>query len=144
MNARTALKPNRVNAVFTMARYRGVVSGFDLLARAERAALAVLWLLLAGLSLVFAQPALAQSSTTYQNVTPGDVDGTTVCATPLLRTFVVGDSFTIADIMIGHCFGWAVGLKFDFPRNGPLADYFKRLRQRPGYRAMKAKVDAAQ
>ncbi|MBO6507913.1 MAG: glutathione S-transferase family protein [Roseibium sp.] len=58
--------------------------------------------------------------------------------------YVMGDSFTIADIMIGHCFGWAVGLKFDLPRSGPLADYFKRLRQRPGYRAMKAKVDAAQ
>jgi glutathione S-transferase len=57
--------------------------------------------------------------------------------------YVMGDTFTIADIIIGHCSGWAVTLRFPLPKEGPVYEYFKRLRQRPGFLAMKAKVDAA-
>lgn len=57
--------------------------------------------------------------------------------------YVMGETFTIADIIIGHCSGWAVAAKFDLPKEGSVHDYFKRLRTRPGFKAMKAKVDAA-
>ncbi|MES0884824.1 glutathione S-transferase family protein [Roseibium sp. SCP14] len=58
--------------------------------------------------------------------------------------YVMGDTFTIADIIIGHCSGWAIVANFDIPMEGPVYEYFKRLRERPGFKAMKAKVDAAQ
>jgi len=58
--------------------------------------------------------------------------------------YAMGETFTIADIIIGHCSGWAVVAKFDLPQDGPVYDYFKRLRERPAFKAMKAKVDAAQ
>jgi glutathione S-transferase len=57
--------------------------------------------------------------------------------------FVMGETFTIADIIIGHCAGWAVAAKFDLPKEGPVYDYFKRLRNRPGFKAMMARVDEA-
>lgn len=57
--------------------------------------------------------------------------------------FVMGETFTIADIIIGHCSGWAVAAKFDLPKEGPVYDYFKRLRNRPAFLSMKAKVDSA-
>ncbi|MEP3045344.1 MAG: glutathione S-transferase family protein [Roseibium sp.] len=57
--------------------------------------------------------------------------------------YVMGETFTIADIILGHCAGWAVVAKFNLPSEGPVYDYFKRLRARPGYKAMKAKVEAA-
>lgn len=56
--------------------------------------------------------------------------------------YVMGETFTIADIIIGHCGGWAVAAKFDLPKDGPLAAYFKRLRERPAFQAMMAKVQA--
>lgn len=58
--------------------------------------------------------------------------------------FVMGDTFTIADIVLGHCGGWAVSAKFDLPKDGKLHAYFKRLRARPGFQAMAAKVADAQ
>ncbi|MEM5583352.1 MULTISPECIES: glutathione S-transferase family protein [unclassified Roseibium] len=57
--------------------------------------------------------------------------------------YVMGDTFTIADIIIGHCSGWAFVAKFDLPKEGPVHDYFKRLRERPGFKAMKQKAEAA-
>lgn len=57
--------------------------------------------------------------------------------------YVMGDAFTVADIIIGHCASWAVFAKFDLPSEGPLYDYFKRLRARDGYKAMTAKVKGA-
>ncbi|POF32871.1 glutathione S-transferase family protein [Roseibium marinum] len=57
--------------------------------------------------------------------------------------FVMGDTFTVPDIIIGHCSGWAVTAKFDLPGEGPLYAYFKRLRDRPAYRTMKAKLAEA-
>jgi glutathione S-transferase len=58
--------------------------------------------------------------------------------------YVMGETFTIADIIIGHCSGWAVFAKFDLPREGPVHDYFKRLRDRPAFKSLMAKVEAAQ
>lgn len=57
--------------------------------------------------------------------------------------YVMGETFTIADIIIGHCAGWAVAAKFDLPKDGPIHAYFKRLRERPAFQAMMAKVAEA-
>lgn len=53
--------------------------------------------------------------------------------------YVMGDTFTIADLLIGHCGIWARAAKFDLPEDGPLFDYFKRLRDRPAFKAAVAK-----
>ncbi|ASP35131.1 glutathione S-transferase family protein [Labrenzia sp. VG12] len=55
--------------------------------------------------------------------------------------YVMGETFTIADIIIGHCSGWAVAAKFDLPKEGPVYDYFKGLRNRPAFKAMMARVN---
>lgn len=52
--------------------------------------------------------------------------------------YVMGEQMTIADIIIGHCGGWAVFAKFDLPKSGAVYDYFKRLRERPAYEKMVA------
>lgn len=54
--------------------------------------------------------------------------------------YAMGETFTIADIIVGHCSGWALAAKFDLPKEGPVYDYFKRLRERPAFQAMMAKV----
>lgn len=45
------------------------------------------------------------------------------------RTFLTGEDFTIADLILGHCGGWAQNAKFTIP-DGPVADYFARVRGR--------------
>jgi glutathione S-transferase len=44
--------------------------------------------------------------------------------------FVMGDQFTVPDLLLGHCAGWAVAAKFDLP-SGAVGAYFDRLRARP-------------
>lgn len=52
--------------------------------------------------------------------------------------FLMDDTFTIADIVFGHCLGWAVGAKF--PHNQPVLDeYLSRMRARPAYKVARAK-----
>lgn len=46
------------------------------------------------------------------------------------REFVTGERFTVPDLILAHCAGWAVAAKFPLPE-GPLAAYFARLRARP-------------
>ncbi|MEK6216976.1 MAG: glutathione S-transferase family protein [Boseongicola sp.] len=46
--------------------------------------------------------------------------------------FLAGDEITSADIIAGHCAGWAVGLKM-VDENGPLGAYFERLKARPAW-----------
>ncbi|MBD1546439.1 glutathione S-transferase family protein [Roseibium aggregatum] len=57
--------------------------------------------------------------------------------------YLMGDTFTIADIIAGHCLGWAIAAKFDLPKEGPLYDYSMRLRARPAFQRLMAKVKAA-
>lgn len=57
--------------------------------------------------------------------------------------YLMGETFTIADIITGHCSGWALAAKFDLPKDGPLHDYFMRLRARPAFQRLMAKVKAA-
>jgi len=53
--------------------------------------------------------------------------------------FVMGDTFTIPDLLLGHCANWAIGAKFDLPE-GRVAEYFKRVNSRPGYQRAKDKT----
>jgi len=53
--------------------------------------------------------------------------------------FVMGDTFTIPDLLLGHCANWATSAKFDIPE-GPIADYFKRVTSRPAYQRAKDKT----
>jgi len=47
--------------------------------------------------------------------------------------YVMGDTFTIPDILFGQCAGWAESMcKFEIP-DGKVADYFKRVRRRKGF-----------
>ncbi len=47
------------------------------------------------------------------------------------KTYVMGDDFTVPDLILGHCAGWAVaGANWEIPP-GPVADYFARVRARP-------------
>ncbi|TYC53985.1 glutathione S-transferase family protein [Rhodobacterales bacterium] len=54
--------------------------------------------------------------------------------------YAMGDTFTVADILLGSCLGWASTAKFDLPADGPISDYFKRLKERPAFLATMAKV----
>lgn len=56
------------------------------------------------------------------------------------KPYVMGDTFTVPDLILGHCGGWATGAKFPMPKDGPLHAYFKRLRERPAYLAMGKRV----
>ena len=46
--------------------------------------------------------------------------------------YIMGDTFTIPDIIIIHCYGWAMTAKFDWP-DGKLKDYVERVRLRPAF-----------
>ena len=45
--------------------------------------------------------------------------------------FIMGEMFTVPDLIIGHCAGWARAAKFALPETEPLAGYFERVRSRP-------------
>ncbi len=47
------------------------------------------------------------------------------------KTYVMGADFTVPDLVLGHCAGWAVnGAHWEIPA-GPVRDYFERVRSRP-------------
>lgn len=50
------------------------------------------------------------------------------------RTFVTDLGFTVPDLLLGHCAGWAVSAKFALP-GGTVGAYFERLRSRPALAA---------
>ena len=53
--------------------------------------------------------------------------------------FVMGDTFTIPDLLLGHCANWAMGAKFDLPE-GPVGEYLKRITSRSAYQRAKDKT----
>jgi glutathione S-transferase len=57
--------------------------------------------------------------------------------------YAMGNTFTIADILLGSCLGWASNAKFELPDEGPVCAYFKRLKERPAFLATMAKVAEA-
>jgi uncharacterized repeat protein (TIGR01451 family) len=92
---------NEVNALFTMPRYRQIMSSRMLHVSFERFLFMAAMLLAGMLCLAFAQPVMAQSTSTFSNTTTGTVNGTNTCAAPLVRNFSVGSNFSIADVNIG-------------------------------------------
>ncbi|MCB1449787.1 MAG: glutathione S-transferase family protein [Nitratireductor sp.] len=48
------------------------------------------------------------------------------------RQFVMGDEFTVPDLLIAHTAGWAKSCKFPWPE-GKVTDYFERVRARPAF-----------
>lgn len=46
--------------------------------------------------------------------------------------FVMGDAFTVPDIVLAHCLLWAKSAKFDITEPA-LAEYFQRLSARPAF-----------
>ncbi len=57
--------------------------------------------------------------------------------------YVMGDDFTVPDLIIGHCMGWGInGMRWNLPE-GPLVGYLARLRDRPAFKTAWAKREAA-
>ncbi|MEQ8412293.1 MAG: proprotein convertase P-domain-containing protein [Erythrobacter sp.] len=69
--------------------------------RIEALILAMARLMLAALCLSFSQAAMAQATFTYSVGNNGAIDDDTPCSDPLVRTFTVTDSFTVADVDFG-------------------------------------------
>jgi glutathione S-transferase len=53
--------------------------------------------------------------------------------------FVMGDTFTVPDLLLGHCANWAKSAKFDLP-DGSVGEYFERVLARPAYQRAKDKT----
>ena len=51
--------------------------------------------------------------------------------------FLMGEEFTIADILLTHCLDWAMGAKFGISQYR-LKDYLAITHERPGYKAARA------
>ncbi|MEM7422281.1 MAG: glutathione S-transferase family protein [Pseudomonadota bacterium] len=58
------------------------------------------------------------------------------------KEFIAGDRFTVPDLLLTHCAGWARNAKFDIPA-GPVADYVTRTRERPALQRAGARADEA-
>lgn len=57
--------------------------------------------------------------------------------------YVMGDEFTVPDLIIGHCMGWGINvMKWQLPK-GPLISYLARLRDRPAFKTAWEKREAA-
>lgn len=50
--------------------------------------------------------------------------------------FLMGDTFTIADILAAHCGGWAIGMKFPIENNA-FRQYVSDMRSRPAFQKIK-------
>ncbi|NVK30281.1 MAG: glutathione S-transferase family protein [Gammaproteobacteria bacterium] len=49
------------------------------------------------------------------------------------QSYLMGERFTVPDIVLGHCIGWLKSSKLDWPETGPLNDYARRLTSREAY-----------
>jgi glutathione S-transferase len=58
------------------------------------------------------------------------------------RTYVMGDTFTVPDLLLGHCAGWAASMDWT-PSQENVAAYFKRVRERPAFLKAMAAREAA-
>ena len=59
------------------------------------------------------------------------------------QPYVTGETFTVPDLIIGHCSIWAQAAKFALPESGPVKDYFARVLSRPGFQRAAKKREAA-
>lgn len=58
------------------------------------------------------------------------------------KKYVMGDVFTLPDLLIGHCLGWAASMGWTVP-DGPIKDYMTRVRERPAFKAAWAAREAS-
>lgn len=58
------------------------------------------------------------------------------------RKYVMGDTFTVPDLLLGHCAGWAASMGWA-PTQDNVAAYFKRVRERPAFLKATAAREAA-
>jgi len=58
------------------------------------------------------------------------------------RTYVMGETFTVPDLLLGHCSGWAASTGWTPPQDN-VAAYFKRVRERPAFLKAMALREAA-
>lgn len=56
--------------------------------------------------------------------------------------YVMGDGFTVPDLILGHCLGWALMTKWRLPE-GNVTEYLKRIRERPAFQKAMALRAAA-
>ena len=56
--------------------------------------------------------------------------------------FIAGDMFTVPDLILGHCAGWAANAKMAIPE-GAASDYLKRMRARPALARAMARGEEA-
>ncbi len=54
----------------------------------------------------------------------------------------MGTTFTVPDLLIGHCLGWAAMMKWVLPE-GNVRTYFDRIRARPAFQTAMALRSAA-
>lgn len=45
--------------------------------------------------------------------------------------YAFGETFTVPDLLLGHCAGWAKLAKFDLPETGRVGEYLKAASSRP-------------
>lgn len=57
------------------------------------------------------------------------------------REFIAGDDFTVPDLIIAHCAGWARRIEFPLPDD--VAAYMDRLRERPAFLRANDRAKAA-
>ena len=48
------------------------------------------------------------------------------------RPYVMGETFTVPDLLLGHCFGWASSIGWPVPE-GNISAYVQRIRERPAF-----------
>ncbi|MEZ5824550.1 MAG: glutathione S-transferase family protein [Geminicoccaceae bacterium] len=53
--------------------------------------------------------------------------------------YLMGERFTIPDILMGHAAGWAKMAKFELP-SGKIGDYLQRIDNRPAVERMRARI----
>jgi glutathione S-transferase len=58
------------------------------------------------------------------------------------RKYVMGDTFTVPDLLLAHCGGWAASTGWT-PAQDNVAAYFKRVRERPAFLKATAAREAA-
>jgi glutathione S-transferase len=58
------------------------------------------------------------------------------------KSYVMGESFTVPDLILGHCLGWATRIKWTLPE-GPVSDYFDRISGREAFQKVLALRSAA-
>jgi len=70
----------------------------------------------------------------YQPFADIEVVADTLRAALAGREFIVGDSFTAADVAIGSAIYWGLELMPVLPRHPELVDYWTRLAERPAWK----------